>query len=98
MEDNKEKKQLEKIKEQADIILKKEESEHSYYEYSIWAKNGKKRAYFQGFESGHGMDGNKIKELRRTGFYVDMIEGKIVAEGLYAKLFEIRNIKVVLND
>ncbi|MCK5281828.1 MAG: hypothetical protein KAK00_00300 [Nanoarchaeota archaeon] len=92
-----EKKQLEKIKEQADIILKKEESEKSYYEYNLWERNGKKIAYFNGFESGHGMDGCKIKELRRTGFYVDMVEGKIVAEGLYAKLFEIRNIEVVLN-
>ena len=53
---------------QADIILKKEISENSYYEYMI-GKN--KKAYFQGYEDGHGMDGTKTKELRRTAFFID---------------------------
>lgn len=85
---------IEKIWEQANKILKKEYSEDAYYEYSIWENYGKKRAYFQGYESGHGKINQFTKELRRTAFYVDMKERKIVGQGLYASLGKIKNIKI----
>ena len=87
-----EKKQLDEIREKATEILKKECSENSYYTYSIWEKNNMRRAYFAGYESGHGMNGDKEKQLRRTGFFVDLVQKKIVSHELYSKLSAILNI------
>ena len=87
-------KQIKKIKGEAEKILHKEYTQKTYYTYTIWEKSGKKRAYFVAQEPGHGFDGEKIKELRRTNFYVDMISKKIIDQNLYASISEILNIKI----